>query len=64
MIPYLQHEYGDEVLEYFTKKAKKEAHNDYWDVENNRVVCAMDIHVEEEEEDGLGLEEARVFIKN
>ena len=64
LIPYLKHEYGEEVLEYFTKAAKKEASEDYWDKKNNRVVCATDMYLEEEGDNDLGIEEVRVFISN
>ena len=56
LIPYLQYEYGDEVLEYFTEAAKKEAKDYCWDKENQKVICATNIYTEEEEIDKLGIE--------
>ena len=64
LLLYLKHEYSDKILEYFTEVVKKESKDDQWDKENNRVVYAMDMILEEEGEDKLGLEEARVFINN
>ena len=64
LLPYLQHKYGDEVREYFTESAKRDSKDDCLDEENKQVVCEIDMYLEEEEEDELGLEEARVFITN
>ena len=64
LLPYLQHEYGDEVLILFTEEAKKEAKDNQWGKEHNHVVCATDMYTEEEEEDDLDLEQARIFIIN
>ena len=63
LIPYLKHEYGDNVLEFFIEAVKKEASKDNWDEKNNRIVCAIDMYLEEGD-DNLGMEEVRVFITN
>ena len=56
LIPYLQYQYSEEVLQYFTKEAKWNAKDDSWDKETKRMVCLTDKYIEEEEEEELGLE--------
>ena len=63
LILYFQYYFGNETLLYFTDSAEKEAKNDRWDTENNRVVSAMELYLEEEE-DRLGFEKAKSFITN
>ena len=51
-------------MDYFTSTAKEIALEDRWDPEQKRVICAVDINAElEDEPDVLGFEEARKFVE-
>ena len=58
LIPYLYHQYRDEILLYFTEEAKQEVLEDRWDDVNKRVIYAMDEILEENIEDDIGLIDA------
>ena len=46
------------------EEAKKDAKDDSWDDQAKRVVCLSDKYIEEEDEDELELEQAKIFISN
>ena len=60
---FLKHKYGEEVDLYFAEMAKQEAEGDKWDSDNNRIICATDEFIEEEEVDDIGLG-AKAFLEN
>ena len=63
LLPFLRHEYGDGVLQYFTSTAQKLAKDDLWDPVQKRIICAVDTNAEmDDEEDPLGFDEAKRFI--
>ena len=49
---------------FFTEEAKRDAKDDIWDDQAKRVVCLSDKCMEEEDEDDLGLEQAKTSISN
>ena len=64
LIPYLRFKYGDGVLDYFLEEDKLDAKDDTWYAVNKRVICASDEHMDlEEQEDGIGLNEATKFLE-
>ena len=64
LIPYLRHKYKDGVLDYFREEDKMDAKDDTWDDVHKRVICATDKHMDiEEQEDGIGLNEATKFLE-
>lgn len=64
LILYLQHKFGDEVLLYFMEVAKQEAKEDEQDEENQQVICVIDLFLEEEFKNEIGLSDAKSFIKD
>ena len=65
LLPYLRHEYGDEVMDYFTSDAKEIAKDDKWDPISQRVICAVDRNAEmDDEDDDLGFAEAVKFLND
>lgn len=64
LILYLQHKFGDEVLLYFMEVAKQEVKEDEQDEENQQVICVIDLFLEEEFKNEIGLSDAKSFIKD
>ena len=64
LILYMKHTFRNNVLEYFIDTAKIEAKDDIQNDDNKRIICITDLYIEEEEEDTLEIEEAKVFITN
>ena len=63
LIPYLRWKHSDLVLDYFLETAKADAKDNKWDPVLKRVICATDTNMDEEEEDdGIGLKEAKLFL--
>ena len=62
LIPFLQHKYVDEILQYFTETIKKETKDNRWDLDNNMVIFTIDMYLAEEEENELRFNEAKSFI--
>ena len=56
LIPYILYLHGDDILLYFTDKAKEDVKEDGWDEVNKRVVYYIDQFIEEEVEDKIELE--------
>ena len=63
LILFLKYKYGNEVLYYFTEKAKLDTTKDEWGSELKYINYKSDRYLEEEFKDEIGLDEAKLYVE-